>query len=92
MNVSKSLGVMTDETLTWHCHVDLITKKVNSGLYVLKRLRYLVDVESSVFFGDKQVPVTHSFENLGVEIDENLTWEKHIAKVCKKASAGIGAI
>ena len=36
--------------------------------------------------------VTHSFESLGVEIDENLTWEKHIAKICKKASAGIGAI
>ena len=46
MNVSKSLGVMIDETLTWHCHVDLITKKVNSGLYVLKRLRDLVDVET----------------------------------------------
>ena len=25
-------------------------------------------------------------------IDENLTWKKHIAKICKKASAGIGAI
>ena len=37
---------MIDETLTWHCHVDLITKKVNSGLYVLKRLRDLVDVEA----------------------------------------------
>ena len=45
MNVSKSLGDMIDETLTWHCHVDLITKKVNS-LYVLKRLRDLVDVET----------------------------------------------
>ena len=29
--------------------------------------------ESSVFFCDKQVPITHSFESLGVEIDENLT-------------------
>ena len=46
VNVSKSLGVMIDETLTWHCHIDLITKKVNSGLYVLKRLRDLVDVET----------------------------------------------
>ena len=27
VNVSKSPGVMIDETLTWHCHVDLITKK-----------------------------------------------------------------
>ena len=46
VNVSKSLGVMIDETLTWHCHVDLITKKVNSGLYVLKRLRDFVDAET----------------------------------------------
>ena len=28
VNVSKFLGVMIDETLTWHCHVDLITKKL----------------------------------------------------------------
>ena len=46
VNVSKSLGDMIDETLTWHCHVDLITKKVNRRLYVLKRLRDLVDVET----------------------------------------------
>ena len=29
VNVSKSLGVIIDETLSWHCHVDLITKKVS---------------------------------------------------------------
>ena len=48
--------------------------------------------QDSVFFGDKQVPVTHSSEDLGVEIDENLIWKKRTAKMCKKASAGIGAI
>ena len=48
--------------------------------------------EATVFFGGKPVPLTHSFESLGVEIDENLNWEKHIDKICKKASAGIGAI
>ena len=48
--------------------------------------------EATVFFGDKPVPLTHSLESLGVEIDENLSWEKHIDKICKKASAGIGAI
>ena len=29
---------------------------------------------------------------LGVYIDQKLTWEDHIEKICKKASAGIGAI
>ena len=32
--------------------------------------------ESCVFAGDKPIPVTHSFESLGVEIDENLTWDQ----------------
>jgi hypothetical protein len=48
--------------------------------------------EATVFCGDKPVPLTHSLESLGVQIDENLSWEKHIDKICKKASAGIGAI
>ena len=48
--------------------------------------------ETTVFFGDKPVPLINSLESLGVEIDENLSWEKHIDKICKKASAGIGAI
>ena len=50
------------------------------------------DLTLPVFFGDKPVPLTHSLESLGVQIDENLSWEKHIDKICKKASAGIGAI
>ena len=37
--------------------------------------------EATVFFGGKPVPLTHSFESLGVEIDENLNWEKHIDKI-----------
>jgi hypothetical protein len=48
--------------------------------------------EAIVFFGDKPVSLTHSLESLGVQINENLSWEKHIDKICKKASAGIGAI
>ena len=40
--------------------------------------------EATVYFGDKPVPLTHSIESLGVEIDENLSWEKHIDKICKK--------
>ena len=39
---------MIDETLTWHSNTDLITKKVNRGLHVLKRLRDLVDMGTLV--------------------------------------------
>ena len=29
---------------------------------------------------------------MGVLIDEKLSWEKHIERICKKAGAGIGAL
>ena len=48
VTATKSLGIMIDETLTWHSNTDLITKKVNRGLHVLKRLRDLVDMGTLV--------------------------------------------
>ena len=33
-----------------------------------------------------------SYKYLGVEIDETLSWRNHIDSLCKKVSAGIGAI
>ena len=46
VNTSKSLGVVIDETLSWHCQVGSATKKVNSGLYILRCLRDLVELET----------------------------------------------
>ena len=39
---------MIDETLTCHPNTNLITKKVNKGLHVLKRLKDLVDIGTLV--------------------------------------------
>ena len=38
------------------------------------------------------VPRTESYTCLGVELDERLTWEKHIDKICAKVGAGIGVM
>ena len=43
VETTKSLGLMIDETLIWNAQVDKITKKVNSGLSILRRLRDIVD-------------------------------------------------
>ncbi len=50
VSTTKSLGVhvMIDETLSWHSQVDLITKKVNKSLYVLRRLREFTDLKTLV--------------------------------------------
>ncbi len=42
-----------------------------------------------------KIPVvsqTNTFQCLRVNLDEKLSWEKHIDSVCYKISAGIGAI
>ena len=35
----KSLGLLVDECLTWNDHVDYITRKINSKLGILKRIK-----------------------------------------------------
>ena len=48
VSASKSIGMMIDETLTWHSQVELITKKVNKGYHVLRRLREFADLKTLV--------------------------------------------
>jgi hypothetical protein len=45
VKVTKSLGLMIDETLTWDEQVTLTTKKVNKGLNVMRRLRDFFDIK-----------------------------------------------
>ena len=45
-----------------------------------------------VFVGDIPIKRVRETKALGVYIDEFLSWEKHIDKIAKKVSSGIGAI
>ena len=42
-NVIKSLGVKIDEILSWNAQVNQVTKKVNAGLIIVRRLREILD-------------------------------------------------
>ena len=48
--------------------------------------------EATVVFGDKPVPLTHSLESLGVEIDENLSWENILIKYVKRQVPVLGLL
>ena len=50
------------------------------------------DPQPSVYIDGNEITRVKSQKCLGVEIDENLKFDKHIEKICKKASTGIGAI
>ena len=41
---------------------------------------------------DKPVTRYSSFQCLGVELDERMSWESHIGSICKKFGSGIGII
>ncbi len=48
VKTTKSLSIMIDESLSWNAQVDQITKKVNSGLSILKRLRDILDYQTLI--------------------------------------------
>ena len=48
VNVARSLGLMIDDTLSWLAQIDKITKKVNSGLRIIRKLRDIVDYNTLI--------------------------------------------
>ena len=45
---AKTLGVTLDENLTWRDHVEVISKKISSGIGALKRIRELIDQDTAI--------------------------------------------
>ena len=51
-----------------------------------------LDSQASVNIGHDSIKQVRHCRVLGVEIDENLSWNKHIKNVVKKVTSGIGAM
>ena len=47
-NQSKSLGLITDKNLSWKAHIHEISKKVSSGIGVLKRVRPFASMHTAI--------------------------------------------
>ena len=45
-----------------------------------------------ILINNKPIPRTKHYSCLGVNMDERLSWEKHVDSICSKVSAGIGAM
>jgi hypothetical protein len=55
-------------------------------------IKYKVSHGNPILVNNVPIPRTENYICLDVNIDERLTWEKHIDMICSKVSAGIGAI
>ena len=51
-----------------------------------------LDSQPSVNIGHDSIKQVQHSRVLGVEIDENLSWNKHIENVVKKVTSGIGDV
>ena len=53
---------------------------------------YCPYTKQPVVVNNISVSRTDTQKCLGVQIDEKLSWDNHIYMICKKASAGVGAM
>ncbi len=45
-----------------------------------------------ILINNKPIPKVDHYSCLGVNMDERMSWEKHVESICSKVSAGIGAM
>ena len=55
------------------------------------RLRHL-NGDLNVTVNSQQLTRVTNYRYLGIEVDEALGWQSHVDSICKKVSAGIGAL
>ena len=48
--------------------------------------------DSPILINNKPIPKIDHYSCLGVNMDERMSWEKHVECICSKVSAGIGAM
>ena len=45
VSTTKSLGILSDNNMAWHSHIDKLSKKIAAGIGAIKRIRPLVSPE-----------------------------------------------
>ena len=45
VSTTKSLGILIDENMAWHSHIDTLSKKIASGIGAIKRIKPFVSPE-----------------------------------------------
>ena len=76
-------------------HSNKLTLNVKNTKYAIIDSRYKLNNLNHDFIvsvDNREIERVTSYKYLGVEIDETLSWRNHTDSLCKKVSAGIGAI
>ena len=72
---TKTLGLTLDENLTWKNHIEVISKKVSSGIGALKRVRGLIDRETAIIVYKGFIDFSYCapvWDGIGVTLSDRL--------------------
>ena len=92
--LEEKLKKYLDEVQKW-LKSNKLTLNVKKTKYMIigshYRLRHL-NGDLNVTVNSQQLTRVTYYRNLGIEVDEALGWQSHVDTICKKVSAGIGAL
>ena len=92
--LEEKLNKDLDEVQKW-LKSNKLTLNVKKTKYMIigshYRLRHL-NGDLNVTVNSQQLTRVTNYRYLGIEVDEALGWQSHVDTICKKVSAGIGAL
>ena len=94
---TKTLGLTLDENLTWRNHVEVITKKISSGIGALKRVRGMIDQETAIKAYKGFIEPYFSYcapvwDGLGVTLSDRLQkLQNRVARVITRSTYDISS-
>jgi hypothetical protein len=82
---TKFLGLMIDNNLSWHCHIDQIISKLNKTTYIIRSLKPLLSSESlkMVYFSTVHSIISYGIIFWGISTHSEITFkiQKRIIRI-----------
>ena len=73
----KFLGILFDESVTWKCHINMVTNKISQVIGILKRLKH-------VFPQNALLSIYHSLFASHLNYGLLLLWGTHVNRITEK--------
>ena len=92
--LEEKLNKDLDEVQKW-LKSSKLTLNVKKTIYMTIGSHYRLwhlNGDLNVTVNTQQLTRVNSYRYLGIEVDEALGWQYHVDTICKKVSAGIGAL
>ena len=85
---TKFLGLVIDDNLSWHCHIDQMIPKLNKATYVIRILKPLLSLEAlkTVYFATVHSIISYGIIFWGISTNSKIIFktQKRIIRIITK--------